>query len=163
MPYDPSWVDQAFAELYRTQCGLQIDLLASARLSDKEQDAAFLCHATPQALREPVKLVLDQLFRVNVYSESNLLRGLYLCGDATIASAMVRQNPEEEGQKNPSLSMICLAKTVPREWSGASPKAWSFDQGRALRLAKAGLAASIVVSILLLWSAYANLPKMSAR
>ena len=33
--YDPAWVDQAFAELYKTQCGLQIDLLATARLPDK--------------------------------------------------------------------------------------------------------------------------------
>lgn len=160
VPYDPSWVDQAFAELYRTQCGLQIDLLASARLSDKEQDAAFLLPRNTQALREPVKLVLDQLFRVNVYSESNLLRGLYLCGDATIASAMVRQNPEEEGQKKPVFVHDLFGKKLFPESGLARPlKRGLLDQGRALRLAKAGLAASIVVSILLLWSAYANLSK----
>ena len=160
VPYDPAWVDQAFAELYRTQCGLQIDLLATAKLSEQEQDAAFLLPRNTQALREPMKVFLDQLYRVNVYSESNLLRGVYLCGDARIASAMVRQDEEEAGKKHPVFIHDLFSKKLFPESGLARPlKKGVLNQDRALRLAKVGLGASIFVSVILLWTAYASLSR----
>jgi type VI secretion system protein ImpL len=160
LSYDPSWVDQAFAELYKTQCGLQIDLLASAKLSEKEQDLAFLLPRNTQALREPMKTFLDQLFRANVYSESNLLRGVYMCGDATTASAMVKQSEEDEGQKRPVFVHDLFSKKLFPESGLARPlKKGVLDQARALRLVRIALGASILVSVLLLWTAYANLSR----
>ena len=158
--YDPAWVDQAFAELYKTQCGLQIDLLATAKLSDKEQDAAFLLPRNTQALREPMKVFLDQLFRVNVYSESNLLRGMYMCGDATIASAMIRKEEDQADKKHPVFVHDLFSKKLFPESGLARPlKKGVLNQERALRLIKVGLGASVLVSTLLLWSAYANLSR----
>ena len=158
--YSSSWVDQAFAELYNTQCGLQLDLLASARLSDKEQDLAFLLPRNTQALRDPMKTFLDQLFRVSVYSESNLLRGVYMCGDATIASAMVQKSENAEGQKHPVFIHDLFAKKLFPESGLAKPlKKGMMNQQRALRLVRVALGASVLVSVLLLWTAYANLSR----
>ena len=158
--YNTTWVDQAFAELYKTQCGLQLDLLASAKLSDKEQDLAFLLPRNTQALRDPMKLYLDQLFRVSVYSESNLLRGVYMCGDATIASAMVQKSEESEGLKHPVFIHDLFAKKLFPESGLAKPlKKGMLNQQRALRLVRVALGASVLVSVLLLWTAYANLSR----
>jgi type VI secretion system protein ImpL len=159
-PYDSAWIDAAFAEIYKTQTGLQVDLLASAKLSDKERDAAFLLPRNTQALREPLRVYIDQLFRSNVYSESNLLRGFYLCGDATIASAMVQAPDAGKQARQPIFLLHLFQKKILPESGLTRPLRKGLITGaQALRTVKITLAVSVLLSILLLWTAYANLSR----
>lgn len=157
-PYDSAWIDQAFAEIYKTQTDLQVDLLALGKLSDKERDAAFLLPRNTQAVREPLRLYLDQLFRSNVYSESNLLRGFYLCGDATIASAMVQPVQPGKQQRQPVCLLHLFQKKILPESGLTRPLRRGLITGaQALRSIKIALGVSVLLSVLLLWTAYANL------
>ena len=158
--YDSGWIDQAFAEIYKTQTALQVDLLAVAKLSEKERDAAFLLPRNTQALREPLRGYLDQLFRTSVYSESNLLRGFFLCGDAAISSAMVQPPQEGEQRRQPVFLLHLFQKKILPESGLTRPLRRGLITGaQALRVVKIVLGVSVLISALLLWSAYANLSR----
>lgn len=157
--YDASWMEQAAAALYSTQCALQLDLLASGKLSDKERDSAFLMPRNTQSLKEPLTLLLDQLYRSSVYSESNLLRGIYLTGDAAVESAMVR-SPQSIGKRQPVFLLHLFSKKIFTETGLARPLRRSLLTGaQTLRAIKIAVAASALIGALLLWSAHANLSR----
>lgn len=86
-PYQPEMVGEAFARLYQAECQLQFDLLAAGRLSESERDAVFLLPRNLSELGAPLRLILDQVFRATVYSETTVLRGIYFCGDTTVPAA----------------------------------------------------------------------------
>lgn len=82
-PYNTGWVDEAFDAIYRTQCLTQIELLSQEGISAVERESAFLFPQHLRALSEPLRILLDQLFKSTVYAESTTLRGIYFCGDAS--------------------------------------------------------------------------------
>jgi type VI protein secretion system component VasK len=110
-----------------------------------------------------MKVFLDQLFRVNVYSESNLLRGMYMCGDATICQRHDSSSRKriEADKKHPVFVHDLFSKKLFPESGLARPlKKGVLNQERALRLMRRSVWGPLfLVSTLLLWSAYANLSR----
>lgn len=80
-PYATTWVDEAFEGLYAQLCLAQTELLATREVGLQGREALFLFPHELRALAEPVRHVLDSIFKPNIYEAQLVLRGLYFCGD----------------------------------------------------------------------------------
>ena len=81
--YAPHWADEAFERLYAALCQIQIEVMADG-LQVRDSDGFFLFPTTFQAMFEPLRMYLDQIFKPSVYHESFFFRGLYFCGDSQL-------------------------------------------------------------------------------
>ncbi|MBM4440925.1 MAG: hypothetical protein FJ027_10920 [Candidatus Rokubacteria bacterium] len=79
--YTSTWVDEAFDRLYTDLHELELELIAGER-PVRDGDGLFLFPSEVGAMREPVRIYLDALFKHSVYQESFFFRGVYFCGDA---------------------------------------------------------------------------------
>lgn len=94
--YSPEWVDEAFARLFKNLYEGQIELLADG-IQTRDADGFFLLPTELQAVVEPLRVYLNNLFRQSVYHESFFFRGIYFCGDSV---------QEEEERQAPALAGI---------------------------------------------------------
>ncbi|HEV2862337.1 MAG TPA: type VI secretion protein IcmF/TssM N-terminal domain-containing protein [Pyrinomonadaceae bacterium] len=78
--YRPEWVEEAFQSVYRYLFQAQVEVFAD-RADVEERDQLFLLPSEMQALRAPLRLYLDQIFKESSFHESFFLRGIYFCGD----------------------------------------------------------------------------------
>lgn len=156
-PYAASWIETAFSGLYRTTSLLQLDLLSGSQLAESEREAAFLFPRHLAALREPLRTVLDPLFKSSVYSETNVLRGFYLTGDASQQRGLLES--QREGRKfRPLFLRQLFAEKVFAESGLARPLERGILSGaRALLMAKIAVGAALLLSLLLLLSAQVGL------
>jgi hypothetical protein len=159
VPYEPAWINEAFGGLYRTVSLLQLDLLSGDKLSEREREAAFLFPRHLGGLREPLRTFLDPLFKSNAYSETNVLRGFYLCGDASQQRGLLES--QMEGRKfHPLFLTQLLSDKIFAESGLARPLERGLISGaRALLLAKVGVAAAAVLALILLLSAQVGLSR----
>lgn len=76
--FDPDWVDESFKQLREDLHTAQLDAAAHAEIADP--DTFFLFPQRFEALRAPLRTVLEQVFRPAAYHEDFLVRGLYFAG-----------------------------------------------------------------------------------
>jgi type VI secretion system protein ImpL len=78
--FKPEWVDEAFHNIYRQLFQIQVEVFAE-RSEVQERDSLFLLPTEMQALRAPLRVYLEQIFKQSSFHESFFFRGLYFCGD----------------------------------------------------------------------------------
>jgi hypothetical protein len=79
--YRPEWVEEAFQNVYRYLFQLQVEVFAE-RGDVHDRDGLFLLPSEMQALKGPLQLYLDHVFKESSFHDSFFFRGLYFCGDA---------------------------------------------------------------------------------
>lgn len=156
-PYTAAWLDDAFAGLYRTVSLLQLDLISGSRLSEHEREAAFLLPRHLDVLREPLRAVLDPLFKTSVYSETNVLRGFYLTGDASQQRGLLESQREARKFRPLFLSQLFAEKIFAESGLARPLERGLLSGARALLLAKVAVGAAALLSLLLLLSAQIGL------
>jgi hypothetical protein len=78
--YRAEWVTEAFHHLHRYLFELQIEVFAE-RDRVASADDFFMLPAEVRAMRAPLQIYLDQIFKESAYHEPFFLRGIYFCGD----------------------------------------------------------------------------------
>jgi type VI secretion system protein ImpL len=79
--YRPEWVEEAFQNVYRYLFQLQVEVFAE-RGDVQDRDGLFLLPSEMQALKGPLQLYLDHVFKESSFHDSFFFRGVYFCGDA---------------------------------------------------------------------------------
>ena len=77
--FEGNWIDEAFTELHRCIVQLQVELFAVSRQLDRPSEL-FLFSGELQRIAEPMRALLDEMFRPSVYRSASLFRGFYLSG-----------------------------------------------------------------------------------
>jgi hypothetical protein len=76
VPYNPSWLDEAFDDLHRDLANMQMDLFAGGQ----RPKGVLLFPWSLRELKKPLRTFLNHLFRSSAYHEGMILRGFYFCG-----------------------------------------------------------------------------------
>jgi hypothetical protein len=96
--YRAEWVTEAFQNLYRYLFQLQIEVFAE-RDAVRNCDELFMLPSEMRAMRAPLQLYLDRIFKESAYHDSFFLRGIYFCGDSNAGtdapSASLVHSPTE--------------------------------------------------------------------
>ncbi|HKQ53517.1 MAG TPA: type VI secretion protein IcmF/TssM N-terminal domain-containing protein [Pyrinomonadaceae bacterium] len=79
--YRSEWVTEAFQTLYRYLFYLQMEIFA-ARSHVINSDELFMLPSEMRAMRKPLQIYLDQIFKESAYHDAFFLRGIYFCGDS---------------------------------------------------------------------------------
>jgi hypothetical protein len=108
--YRPEWIEEAFRSVYRYLFQLQVEVFA-ARSDVRDRDGLFLLPSELQALKGPLQLYLDHVFKESSFHDSFFFRGLYFCGDAG-----------EDAQARPAAGALVAAK--PAATARADGGAW---------------------------------------
>lgn len=88
-PYHPgtafmsSWIDEAFGHLHHQLNQLRMEILTEGA-SPETRDGVFIFPYELSHLITPLTTYMTQIFKVNSYDESLVLRGIYLAGDSGI-------------------------------------------------------------------------------
>lgn len=77
----PLWIDEAFGHLQNQLNQLRLEVLAEGA-SPEVRDGVFIFPYELSHLIAPLTTYLAQIFKVNSYDESLVLRGIYLAGDS---------------------------------------------------------------------------------
>jgi hypothetical protein len=78
--YRAEWVTEAFHNLHSYLFELQIEVFAEhGRVT--HSDEFFMLPTEMRAMRAPLQIYLDQIFKESVYHDPFFLRGIYFCGD----------------------------------------------------------------------------------
>ena len=96
--FTSSWVDEAFDTTNETLLRRQLEMLAGCKTATAA-DGVFSFPFELQQLRDPLKVLLSQLFRTTAYHSSHLLRGIYFCGRNTAPDIdpLNQDNSQQEG------------------------------------------------------------------
>jgi type VI secretion system protein ImpL len=78
--YRAEWVTEAFHHLHSYLFELQIEVFAE-RNRVASVDDFFMLPTEVRAMRAPLQIYLDQIFKESAYHEPFFLRGIYFCGD----------------------------------------------------------------------------------
>jgi type VI secretion system protein ImpL len=119
-PYATASVDEAFESLYAQLCLVQTELLAACEVGLHDREALFLFPHELRALAEPVRHVLDSIFKPNIYEARLELRGLYFCGDPEpeVGTSTAKGPP---GLRSPAFVTDLLERKVFAESGLAQP------------------------------------------
>lgn len=98
--YNPSWVSEAFQNLYRYLFQIQAEVFAE-RDEVQDGDGLFMLPSEMQALRAPLQIYLDHIFKESSYHNSFFFRGLYFCGDGGSAPPPPPAQPLLTGEVEP--------------------------------------------------------------
>jgi type VI secretion system protein ImpL len=79
--YRPEWIEEAFQTLHRYLFQIQVEVFAE-KGEVHDRDGLFMLPSEMQALKAPLQLYLDQVFKESSFHDSFFFRGLYFCGDA---------------------------------------------------------------------------------
>ncbi len=159
--YEPELVTAAFAQIYQAQCQQQLDLLASGRLSESEGADVFLLPRHINELCEPLRHILDQIFRATVYSEPTLLRGIYLCGDSSTPTALGAA--QDVALRRPAFLNHLFAKKMFPEFGLSRPLArGALSAQNLILLVKVAVAVTTLLCLGILWVAAARLQRDTA-
>ena len=77
--FEGGWIDEAFAELHRCIVQLQVELFAASRHLEHPSEL-FLFSGELQRIADPLRSLLDEMFRPSVYRSASMFRGFYLSG-----------------------------------------------------------------------------------
>ncbi len=78
--FKPSWVNEAFDSMGQDLGHLQSEIFAE-RGTLPDADEVFMFPGEFEALRTPLGIFLDRMFKETAYHEAFYFRGLYFCGD----------------------------------------------------------------------------------
>lgn len=155
VPYATTWVNEIFDSLYRTGCQTQLEILARGEGSAPERDAVFLFPRNMQKMAEPLRVMLDGVFKTTVYQEPCLLRGVYFCGDPTQDPTRPKEN---EAARPPSFLRDLFAAKIFPEQGLATPLSFGLAQTeQAVTFAKWFLISSAVFGVAMLSHSYYGL------
>lgn len=146
--YQGGWVEAAFASLSGRMNDLQMEVYTSPPTETPEQvDSLFQLPAAVSSLKEPVRTLLDRLFKPSAYHESLALRGIWLCG---------REAGALDTSRKTFFVKDLLNEKVFREAALAEPTAQTVvARNRAVRFAQiATAAAALLFGGGLLWANY---------
>lgn len=87
----PTWIDEAFGHLHNQLNHLRMEILAEGA-SPETRDGVFIFPYELSHLINPLTCYLAQIFKVNSYDESLVLRGIYLTGDSGISHDLSQLN-----------------------------------------------------------------------
>ncbi|MDQ5839278.1 MAG: type VI secretion system protein, partial [Acidobacteriota bacterium] len=79
--YRPEWIEEAFQNVYRYLFQIQVEVFAEHG-DVRDPDSLFMLPTEMQALKAPLQLYLDHVFKESSFHDSFFFRGLYFCGDA---------------------------------------------------------------------------------
>lgn len=126
--YRPEWVEEAFQNIYRYLFQLQVEVFAE-RGDVQDRDGLFLLPSEMQALKGPLQLYLDHVFKESSFHDSFFFRGLYFSGDAG-----------EDVQAQVSPAAVLLSDPDPskadddEDWLALSPDPFAPRPERAARV-----------------------------
>ncbi|HJR08837.1 MAG TPA: type VI secretion system protein [Pyrinomonadaceae bacterium] len=82
--YRADWVTEAFQNLHGYLFELQTEIFTEhARVANS--DEFFMLPTEIRAMRAPLQIYLDRIFKESAYHDPFFLRGIYFCGDSTAA------------------------------------------------------------------------------
>jgi type VI secretion system protein ImpL len=119
--YRSEWTTEAFQTLYRYLFQLQMEVFA-ARDHVINSDELFMLPSEMRAMRQPLQIYLDQIFKESAYHDAFFLRGIYFCGDSaggvlpTARALPVASEPEVDWllpPPNPSRVVVPEPVTTP--------------------------------------------------
>ncbi|HWM89359.1 MAG TPA: type VI secretion protein IcmF/TssM N-terminal domain-containing protein [Thermoanaerobaculia bacterium] len=146
--YQTGWVDAAFTSIGGRMDDLQMEVFTAPPAETPEQvDSLFLLPAAVRSLKNPVRAMLDQLFKPSAYHESLALRGIWLCG---------REEAPEGAPRKTFFVKDLLNEKVFREAALAVPTSQTVvNRNRAVRIAQiATVTAALLFGGGLLWANY---------
>lgn len=157
--YTEGWIDEAFGSIREDMHYAQLRALSDGLQTDA-WDSIFLLSDFLQQAREPLTAYMNELFRESAYSESFVLRGLYLSGSPTPPSApgAAQANRAEDREPVPIFTHDLFRDKIFREDAVVQPLASARGwQQRATRAVQVGVAALAIFSAIGLWNAGDNL------
>lgn len=95
--YTPMWLDEAFGQMHHQLSHIRLEMLAEG-LAPEVRDGVFVFPHELLHIKKNLAYYVDQIFKVNAYEESLILRGIYLCGDSGInlEFSKLTATPQEE-------------------------------------------------------------------
>jgi type VI secretion system protein ImpL len=90
--FSADWVDECCREMQRRIVEQQMEIFVE-RDQLQAPDDVFLFPAQFAALNAPLRQYLSFIFQPTAYQESYYFRGIYFCGDASVAAAAPRPEP----------------------------------------------------------------------
>lgn len=83
--FSTTWVDEAFLQSNDVLLGRQLEMLAQTQTA-AAADGVFQFPFELQRMQEPLRALLNLVFRTTTYHSSHLLRGIYFCGRVSQAT-----------------------------------------------------------------------------
>jgi type VI secretion system protein ImpL len=170
--YAPHWVDEALTTVDEQLARIQLEVMA-AHAPLQDSDGFFLFPAAAQAMREPLRAYVDQLFAASVYHETFFFRGLYFCGDSqpdtqsepllATPPAAPTAMPMEPTRAAAGRRHLCFVKHLleqkifPESRLARPTSKTLVSRNRAVLAAQTLLGLTVLVGSLGLWSAYSRL------
>ncbi len=95
--YTPLWLDEAFGHMHNQLSYIRLEMLAEG-LSAEARDGVFIFPHELLHIQKNLASYVNQIFKVNAYDESLILRGIYLCGDSgvNLEFSKLTAHPKEE-------------------------------------------------------------------
>lgn len=99
-PYDPQtlfrgeWVDRAFDDVAEGLDAAQAEIYSSRHVGWRQADDVFLFPLALRRLREPLRRVLETLFRPSSYHSGDLFRGLFFTGAGPVPQDPAAPRPQ---------------------------------------------------------------------
>jgi type VI secretion system protein ImpL len=85
--YTPGWLDEAFGHIHYQLNQVRLEMLAEG-VSPDIRDGIFIFPNELMHLHRSIAPYMNQLFKVNSYEESLVLRGIFFCGDSGISAEL---------------------------------------------------------------------------
>lgn len=150
-PFRPEWVDEAFEAVEDSLRKTQLRIYGE-RLQIDEPDGVFLFPLEVQALREPLRALLAQVFRPSTFSEPLFLRGIYLSGELAAGAAGAGQPARALFVRDVFERKVFPERGVARPSTGALT-----GRNRLIFAARAALVALTLAASLGVWWAHGHL------
>lgn len=115
--YRAEWVTEAFQNLQYYLFQLQLEVFTQ-RDRIPNSDEFFMLPSEVRAMRAPLQIYLDQIFKESAYHDPFFLRGIYLCGDgageapASSVALTATQPTIHWRLPQPNASQVIVAATV---------------------------------------------------
>ncbi|HEX7185537.1 MAG TPA: type VI secretion protein IcmF/TssM N-terminal domain-containing protein [Thermoanaerobaculia bacterium] len=150
-PFRPEWVDEAFEAVEAGLRKVQLRIYGE-RLQLDEPDGIFLFPLEVQALREPLRAFLAQVFRPSTFAEPLFLRGIYLSGELAAGAAGAGQPAKALFVRDVFERKVFPERGVARPSTGALT-----GRNRLIFAARAALVALALAASLGVWWAHGQL------
>jgi type VI secretion system protein ImpL len=100
--YRADWVTEAFQNLHAYLFELQIEVFAQ-RPRVAQGDEFFMLPTEIRAMRAPLQIYLDRIFKESAYHDPFFLRGIYFCGDGAAEVPVVPIPTVVQGATEPKI------------------------------------------------------------
>ncbi len=153
--YQSDWIDEAIGFLHESTSTSQLDLLPSVTDQD-ERDALYLLPREINALREPLKMFLEPMFKGTSYRKALPLRGIYLTGKLPVPKGKDTKAPQDPNAPV-ELGPPAFTKQLFSEKIFQEPGLAVLDEARAkalnktVRTWKIMSGAAVVLGLLMFW------------